>query len=406
MFRRLLLLAIAASLLGSPRIAIAAPVPEQPGHSPKLLAYLAKGGPNSCGQGCDRWIAIEGRVDAAAAARVRQFLGTLKSERRPIYFHSPGGELGPALAIGRLLRARKAIVRVGRTVVTACATGSQADVACLKLKAAGKEVEAGIETRLSMCNSACSYLFLGGTTREIAPDAAFGVHYSKLIMKFRGQPTAEQRTNAMVNVRRRSYRETTDFVTSMGVGRELIELVESTPFERVHVLTRPELYSLRIDPRDFAETNWIFEPGVRPYIRKMAVAKKDDTPSFRTIEWRLTCENKTHVRLLFIRETDPAGGRSTVAMVAGSERPPVFGATPVRKGSIEIWSSVMTADAVKDLFAPRYIQVGERTEQPDGKTGQSMFQIETRGLEYAWGQLAKTCAGIVRPEGPAIPEGL
>ena len=162
----------------------AEPVPAAAGFEPKLIIYLARGPANSCGPGCDRWIAVEGIVDAGAAARISRFLRDVKDTRRPIYFHSPGGSVEPAYAIGRLLRSRKAVARVGRTIVAACAAGTQIDDACLKIKNGGGEVEAAISTYHAMCNSACSYLFLGATTREVAPDAAVAVHNSKLTLSF------------------------------------------------------------------------------------------------------------------------------------------------------------------------------------------------------------------------------
>jgi hypothetical protein len=88
--------------------------------APKLITYLAKGPPNSCGAGCDHWIAVEGKVDQAAASRVSRLLRNVKDTQRPIYFHSPGGAVDQAFVIGRLLRSRKAIARVGRTIVAAC----------------------------------------------------------------------------------------------------------------------------------------------------------------------------------------------------------------------------------------------------------------------------------------------
>ena len=151
---------------------------EKHGFASKLIIYNAKGPADSCGPGCDRWIAVEGQVDTDAAARVRRFLSGVKDTKRPIYFHSPGGAVEPSYAIGRLLRSRKATARIGRTIAAACAGGTQVDAACLKIKTGGGEVEAQLETRNAICNSACSYLFLGATTREVAPDAVVGVHNS------------------------------------------------------------------------------------------------------------------------------------------------------------------------------------------------------------------------------------
>jgi hypothetical protein len=102
---------------------------------PELIIYSAKGAPNSCGPGCDRWIAIEGKIDAGAAARVERFFREQKDTQRPIYFHSPGGEMRQAFAIGRLLRGRKAIGRVGRTLADIC-PGSRTDDACSLMKTA------------------------------------------------------------------------------------------------------------------------------------------------------------------------------------------------------------------------------------------------------------------------------
>ncbi len=166
----------------------AKPLPDHPDVPPTLTIYLAKGPANSCGMGCDRWIAVEGTVDQGAASRVSRFLRGVKDTKRPIYFHSPGGAVEQAYTIGRLLRSRKAVARIGRTIVAACAAGTQADDACLKIKNAGGEVEAEISTARSMCNSACSYLFLGATTREVAPDATMAVHSSKLTFIIHGHP--------------------------------------------------------------------------------------------------------------------------------------------------------------------------------------------------------------------------
>jgi hypothetical protein len=402
-FRAILLFAFAVHFVLAPCVGVAAAlIPEVPGHAPKLIMYLAKGPANSCGQGCDRWIAIEGIIDADAASRVRQFLNGVKDTQRPIYFHSPGGEVRQAFAIGRLLRSRKAIGRVGRTIASACAAGSQIDDACLKIKTAGGEVQAEIATRYSMCNSACSYLFLGATTREVAPDAALGVHDSKLIVEFRGHPSARQRAEYMAIHRDHDDRERSSYIEAMGISHELVDLVETVKFESMHVLTRPELYRFRIDTRDLAETAWTLETGARGYIRKTALAKKDDG-SFRPMELRLFCESKDRARLLFIRESEKSAlGTSSVALIAGSEKPPSFGTFPARLGRFEMWSAVIATDAVRNWFVLPGIEIGEGRLLPDGKSTQSIFEIDTRGLEGAWSQLVATCAAPPSSAGRTI----
>ena len=125
MLARILLLVAALSIPGALRAEQTEA--EKAGFASKLTIYLAKGAPNACGPGCDRWIAIEGQVDNDAASRIRRFLAGIKDTQRPIYLHSPGGNVEQSYVIGRLLRSRKAVARVGQTIATACAAGTQVE---------------------------------------------------------------------------------------------------------------------------------------------------------------------------------------------------------------------------------------------------------------------------------------
>jgi hypothetical protein len=378
----------------------AEPLPAAAGFAPKLIIYLAKGPANSCGPGCDRWIAVEGTVDQAAASRVSRFLRDVKDTRRPIYFHSPGGSVEPAYAIGRLLRSRKTVAGVGRTIVTACAA-AQVDDGCLKIKNGGGEVEAEISTFHAMCDSACSYLFLGATTREVAPDAAMAVHNSKLTLVVHGHPPPQALAAFRDRSRARADRERTSFIAAMGISHELEDLIRTVKFENMHILTRPELYRFGVDTRAMAETGWTFETAARPYVRKIALAKKDDGATFRTMEWRLYCENKDSARLMFARELDKgAAGMNSVVIMASSGKPVAFGKFPARIGTYEAWSGTIASDAMKTLLAAPHLQMGQGTLMPDGKTSQEMFDIDTMGLEPAWTRLVATCRAAPDPAAP------
>jgi hypothetical protein len=397
-FRALFLLAL--SLM--PGALRAKAIPATPGFAPRLIIYLAKGPANSCGPGCDRWIAMEGSVDQEAASRIRRFLRDVKDTQRPIYLHSPGGAVEQAYAIGHLLRSRKAIARVGQTIVGVCSSGTQFDDACLKIKTAGGEVEADIVTQHAMCNSACGYLFLGATTREVAADAAIGVHNSKLTTIFHGHPSAQQIAAFTQSSLARADRDRASFIRSMGISHELNDLIGTVKFESMHALTRSELYRFGVDTRKIAETAWSLESAARPYVHKFALAKKDDA-SFRAMEWRLFCEKGEHARLMFIREFDKssAGLNSVVAMV-GSEKLVAFGAFPARIGTYEAWSEAVGSDAMKLMLAASRLQIGEGTLMQDGKINQEIFDIDTRGLEPAWNKLLASCPAAPTSARPAI----
>jgi len=60
-------------------------------------------------------------------------------------------------------------------MVKECGT-EQTSEACLKLKQSGSVLDAELSTGPAICASACPYLLLGASTREIAPNAVLGVH--------------------------------------------------------------------------------------------------------------------------------------------------------------------------------------------------------------------------------------
>jgi hypothetical protein len=365
---------------------------EKNGFARRLIIYNAKGPADSCGLGCDHWIAVEGEVDAGAAMRIRRFLADAKDTKRPFYFHSPGGQVEQSYVIGRLLRGRKAVARVGRTLAKACAGGTQVDAACLKIKTAGGEVEAELTTRNAMCNSACSYLFLGATTREVAPDAAVAVHNSKLTLVVHGQPpprlVAEFRERGMA----KADRERAAYVVSMGISRQLDDLIKTVKFESIHVLTRTELFRFGVDTRPVPETPWTLEAADRPYVRKFAVAKQGDGASFRAMEWRLFCENKNRARLIFVREFEQgAAGMSTVMMMTGAEKSVAFGKFPARVGKYEVWSDLVAPEAMQAMLESPRLQMGESTQTAQGKTNLATFDIDTLGLGASWSQLLTSC---------------
>ena len=71
-----------------------------------------------------------------------------------------------------------------------------------------------------MCNSACPYLILGATTREIAPDVLLAVHSPKAVAHFRGGvPTPQMQAEANARGRERADRMRREYIVEMGVAR-------------------------------------------------------------------------------------------------------------------------------------------------------------------------------------------
>src|SRR4051812_43721322 len=72
----------------APPVPAKKPAPAAP--QPPVMFYIAHGAPDSCGRGCDRWIAVEGQINADAAIRFKKFVTQhLKDRQLPIYLSSP-----------------------------------------------------------------------------------------------------------------------------------------------------------------------------------------------------------------------------------------------------------------------------------------------------------------------------
>jgi hypothetical protein len=389
MIRRLLF--VAAMLLIHGELRAEPSEAEKHGFSPTLLIYNAKGAADSCGPGCDRWIAVEGQVDIGAASRIRRFLSGVKDSKRPIYFHSPGGAVEQSYVIGRLLRSRKAVARIGKTVASACAAGTQVDAACLKIKNGGGEVEAELTTRNAMCNSACSYLFLGAATREVAPDAVVGVHNSRLTLQVHGHPPARLVAEFRERGMARADRERAAFVASMGISRELDDLIKTVKFESIHALTRAELYRFGIDTRSSIEGPWALETGARPSIFKSALVRKADGSDFRRVGWRLACGGGDRARFTWLRPVDENAARAgSATLLLDPEKRPAFD-RPVRGSGYEFWNVSLAPEALKAMLAIPRVRVEENTAMSDGTTAKDVLEFDTGGLEDGWKKISASC---------------
>lgn len=382
-------LALASLLLLPASAAAAPPGPLAEKALEQLVVYAAKGPPDSCGPGCDRWIAIEGRVDAGSAARVESFFRERKDTQRPIYFNSPGGEMRDGFAIGRLLRARKAVGRVGRTIVDAC-PGTQTDDACSLIKKNRDEVFATLTSREAVCGSACTFLLFGASTREVAPDAVVAVHGALVGMRFPLNVTEARRQEAIAKTRAEAVRMAFAFVEEMGISPDVMTLADSISPDQARVLSRQEIYNFRIDTRNLVETPWTAAKTSGPVVRKLFEVKTDG--GFQRFEWRLVCGGRAEIRLMVSAPVSSGSrGASAMTIVAGAAKPSRLTKLPISGGSYEIWTAAISADTMKDMVAASRLAVSREVSLPDGKTASVSFDIDTLGLKLASADLLSAC---------------
>jgi hypothetical protein len=246
--------------------AAAQPAAPDPKIMRPMVFYDAHGEPDSCGPGCSEWIAAEGKIDADTASRLQRLLVHLRGARPPIFFHSPGGSVNGAIALGRLIRAHKMTVSVGHTIPLECDDGASGEKSCAAEIRAGDQIESALDHQNFMCNSGCVYALAGGTTRLIPPFAALGIHDVGLMRSAkqrRVSARAVEYAKAMADGRLRNY------MREMGIGEGLLTEAFAIPFSTVKPLRRSDAARFGLDPREFGETAWYFSQKIEPVARKL-----------------------------------------------------------------------------------------------------------------------------------------
>jgi hypothetical protein len=363
-----------------------------PVSDPPMVFYVVKGPPDSCGRGCDRWIAIEGKIDSAAAPRFWRFLQQNSDRGLPMYFSSPGGNLDQALTMGGMLRQKPATARVAHTIVNECGFEAQDSDVCLKLKQSGRELHGDLRTRGAMCNSACPYLMLGATTRETAPDALLAIHSPKVTVRFRfGQPSQQMRDLAVERGYESIERRLSPYIARMGVDSGLFALASTIKFEDVHILTRDEIARFGIDRREMVETPWTVENIGRSMVRKSVTQKHDGDSAYHSSQWRLFCLNTGQFELDFQREATANARSATVSVTNPGPRPLYFTFIPIKSPGFELWAMRMTRVSLQSLADASQFDLTEAAPGVDGSKLEHVAKISSEGLAGALDGLLATC---------------
>jgi len=360
--------------------------------TPPMQFYVVKGAADACGRGCDRWIQLEGQIDGGAAARFRKFFVKLRDRNLPLYFYSPGGNLDQATAMGSLLHEKPAIARVGRTVVADCGFEAQDGDVCLKLKQSGRELHGELSTRGVLCGSACPYLMLGASTREIAPDAALAVDNSRVVVTFTGgTPTASMIAAANVRAHDRSDHNIAAYFTRVGGDAALLALARTVRFEDMHVLTREEIVRFGIDRREFVDTPWIFEPGTHGMVRKLAVQRKAGEATFHMVQWRVICFDGDRFELDFQRPMPANAVFATASLSYGGAIPFSFTYPPRRAAGLEQWGMRLNKASLAPLLDLPQVEFTETSLAPDGRQVPHREKVSSDGMARSLEALLGTC---------------
>lgn len=213
----------------------------------------------ACRPDCPEWISAEGKIVTGSADALERTLKAAGGRRLPIVINSAGGAVEDAMAMGRLIRAKRLAVVVAHTTLAPCAKGA---------KSCG-EARGDADSRGAYCASACTLALAGGVERYVSPQGYVGVHqmteviketqvkkiYKVRYLKLAGLKlelsrhfVGEQRT---VQTAKRVADDSVDddvadYFTEMGVADPVMKLTLTTSSKSIHWLTPDELKLSRL----------------------------------------------------------------------------------------------------------------------------------------------------------------
>lgn len=382
---RLIAIAVLTVLLAA-TAAIAQPAQKSRGgfkHEP-MIFFVAKGGADACGPGCDTWIAAEGTFDPDVHERLSAFLKVPQRQRLPLFFHSPGGELRPSIAAGNVLRERRMTAGIGQTVPEGCRSRARADAACRKLMASGRVLKATLKVDRGICASGCGYALIGASVRLIGPGAKFGVHANRLVpVHAAGAPRARVNAAETRNAEIRSYDLLKQYVALAGIDPALIDLAMKTPHHRVHWLTGEELTRYGIVPGAYFETRWLRIPvsdGTFTVVKSLTQPSQSTRGEYRTTIIGIDCIAGERPSVTVRRElpSSERGSRLAMRMTSGEAFVLMFNEGRRPDAATEVRVQPVAADALARAAASDTIVLREEKDAWSRET-----RLSTQGLSEA-----------------------
>lgn len=351
-----------------------------------MIFFVAKGGPNACGPGCDTWIAAEGDFDPDIHSRFDKFFDSIGRPDIPIFFHSRGGNLMMSVMVGRLLRIRRVTAGVGRTIPERCGNRALRAPACMALLNSGRPVKARLQFGGAVCASACVYTLIGATDRRVSPGTRVGIHAFAARLNPQAKASPDLSDPAKIQAARERTKDLLrGYFVSVGVDPALVDVAEKTSFKSMHWMTLKEMTRFGIIRGDKFETPWVAIG--QPHV---SVSKSLSRTAPRTTTITISCNTMGRVYLSVYREVpaDEAEAKSIVK---------------IKRHEQSIWQSLgkngqlndQRADVVSlDILrkaADGGLRLDEEVALPGGVRTRTAH-ISTAGLTAALDQLPAVCA--------------
>lgn len=217
-----------------------------------------------------RWTVAQGDITESTPAALRDHIARY-GPPRSLVFDSPGGNLGAALDLGRIIRENGIPTGIGRSELTSGPSFPWYRI-----------VEGGT------CESACAFAFLGGVARRANEDEGAAPRSGRLGMHqfftLDGRDIPSSTTQMLMG-------QVLLYILEMGINAELLGLAARTPPDRMYFFSAQELRDLSVITLRGSEPRGLF-------LDRGGLA----------VGWRLRAETGMIARDVTLRCSGAAGG--------------------------------------------------------------------------------------------------
>jgi hypothetical protein len=364
-----------------------------------MVIFIAEGPPNSCGPGCNRWIAAEGSFDQKSAQRVVEFLDRHRELRLPIYFHSEGGFVNNAIEIAQHLRRLRMRAGIARTAIQQCA-GTATSQDCRRLIEKTPNLASQLRLNEGLCASACVYAFVGASSRDVSAGARIGVHANTLTRHTNKGLMAispAQLTSTESWHRELHAQRAWQHVIQMGVDPNLVVLAQKIDPRNIRLLSQDELVRLGIVTRDRFESPWIGReeaPNSAYGVAKTFSARSSEGDGIHlTTTLGVNCYRGNRATVFIEREMAiDETGNEPVILVLGDEK--VVWVSTKRMNAnylVDYRSQAMTLDEVLKVVPKRSFELKVEYKSPEWAHRSETIKLSIAGLEKELLAMKKRC---------------
>jgi hypothetical protein len=341
-----------------------------------LIFFVAKGGHDACGPGCNKWIAADGLIDPDAAQRFHAFLAQPDLRSLPVFFNSLGGSASQSIAIGLILRQYRMTAAIGRTIPNSCHAAMPAE--CRGIALSKPEQDSHLVTFGARCASGCVYALLGASVRQVARYTELGIHSPRYVGSLKGSDLDPPPSIDLVDDELRAY------LVEMGGDPGLIDFAASVRPERIHWMSREEIERYHIETRGYYETPWTAHQlsGGRFAITKSWTRNNAETHDYYTTVIRLACLNSFTYLVSYRSELPFESSGTKMRMAAAAD---VFEFKPNSDGVV--WNAALPRDAMRRITTEPKIRISEVRGSNEFRES----ELSTAGLAQALDRLQQHC---------------